>query len=61
MKKGLVKKGQIWQEKETGKKIHIIQKSTGNFHWTIKNLQGKKESRHLHEGTIQKFYDPTQH
>ena len=55
MIKGLVKKGQIWVEKKTGKRIRISSKTSGNFHWSFNPLDGK-QSHHIHEGTIQKFY-----
>jgi len=50
MKKNIVKKGQVWIEKTTGKKIKIMRKATGNFHWTTDN------DHHIHEGTLQKYY-----
>ncbi len=56
MKKGLVKKGQIWEDRNTGRRIVIKERSSGNNHWTIVHLRGKGDSRHLHEGTIQRFY-----
>lgn len=50
MKKNLVKKGQIWEEKVTGKQVIVMRKATGNFHWTLDN------GHHIHEGTLQKYY-----
>lgn len=55
MKKGLIKKGQIWIDKQTGRKIKISNRASGNFHWSCIPLDGKT-AHHLHEGTIQKFY-----
>ena len=57
MKKGIVKKGQIWADKATGRRIQVVGKATGNFHWLIVHLtKHQKGARHLHEGTIQKLY-----
>lgn len=58
MIKGLVKKGQIWEEKKTGRKIKITTKATGNFHWSAVQLKGN-QCHHIHEGTLQKFYNLT--
>jgi hypothetical protein len=53
-----VKKGQFWKSKETGKIIRIAGKGTNERHWIIvKMVGGAKSGRHLHEGTINKFYE----
>jgi len=51
MKKNQVKKGQFWQDKETGKIVKIMGKATGNLHWKLDN------GHHIHEGTLQKYYE----
>lgn len=56
MKKGLVKKGQIWREKNTGRLLKITTKASGNFHWSAVQLNGN-QCHHIHEGTLQKYYD----
>lgn len=53
-----VKKGQFWKDKNTGRMIMISGKGTNERHWIIMHEnKGRKSSRHLHEGTIQKFYE----
>ena len=50
MKKNIIKRGQIWIDKRTGRAIRIMRKATGNFHWSLDN------GHHIHEGTLQKYY-----
>lgn len=58
--KNLIKKGQVWKDKKTGKLIKITGKGTNEKHWIINRLNsGHSSGRHLHEGTIEKFYDLT--
>lgn len=56
MKKNLVKAGQVWKSK-TGKYLLVVRKATGNFHWTVKDPNKKRSSHHIHEGTLQKYYE----
>lgn len=51
MKKNLIKRGQLWMNKETKVVVRIMRKATGNLHWTLNN------GHHIHEGTLQKFYE----
>jgi len=53
MIKNKVKKGQLWKEKVTGKAVKIMAKATGNLHWKLDN------GHHIHEGTLQKYYELT--
>ena len=55
MKKNIVKKGQFWKAKDTGKVIQIMGKSTGNLHWSTDT------GHHIHEGTLQKYYERLKH
>jgi len=52
MKRNLVKKGQFWKNKGTGKILKIMSKHSGNLHWTTDN-----GGHHIHEGTLQKYYE----
>jgi len=51
-----IKRNQKWKSKTTGRTLIIINRATGNRHWTIKTDTGK--SHHIHEGTLLKFYKP---
>jgi len=51
-----IKKGQFWKEKAGKKLFKITGKSTGMGHWTIKRLDRKNCSHHIHEGTLIKYY-----
>jgi len=55
MIKGLIKKGQLWKSKQSGIVLKIINKASGNLHWTAVQVNGGK-SHHVHEGTLQKYY-----
>jgi hypothetical protein len=50
-KKNIVKKGQSWRNKATGKVVRVKGKATGNRHWSIDN------GHHIHEGTLLKYYE----
>lgn len=56
MKKGVVKKGQIWKSKGSKTLVKITGKASGNNHWIAEQLTGVK-SHHIHEGTLQRFYE----
>lgn len=57
MNKGIVKIGQVWKDKKTGRLVQINQKATNN-HWAVVRLERARSSgRHLHEGTLQRFYE----
>ena len=53
----LVKPGTVFQSCDSGKRIQIVAPATGNKHWTCRTL-GRKGSHHIHEGTLQKYYEP---
>ena len=50
-------RGKIFKSKTNGKMIKIVKKHSGNGHWTCVQLDGAKQSHHIHEGTLKKFYD----
>jgi len=55
--KGDGMKGKTFQCKTSSKIIKVIKKYGGNGHWVCNQLNGKKQSHHIHEGTIKKFYE----
>lgn len=57
MKKGLIKKNQLWKSKDSGRVLRIIQKWSGNLHWAVEDINRKNCGHHIHEGTLQKFYE----
>ena len=57
MNKNKVKKNQIWKSKTSGKLLRIVQKATGNRHWTTAGVGRKNHAHHIHEGTLLKFYE----
>ena len=55
----IIKRNQIWKEKEGKKIIKLLRKATGNRHWTIDRLDRKAKHSHIHEGTLLKFFNLT--
>jgi len=51
-----IKRGLILKSKTSGKLLKVIKKASGNGHWTCNQLDGGKQSHHVHEGTLRKFY-----
>ena len=54
-----IKRGQVWKEKNGKKVLQLANKASGNNHWTIRRLDRKSKHSHIHEGTLLKFYQPT--
>ena len=49
--RNIVKRGQFWKNRQTGKLVRVMCKWSGNRHWTLDN------EHHIHEGTLTKYYD----
>jgi hypothetical protein len=52
-----VKKGQVWESKNSSKTIRIVRRFSGNKHWTVEDEKRKNTSHKIHEGTLTKYYD----
>ena len=52
-----IKRGMKFKSKTNGRRIKIISKASGNGHWNCKQIDGGRQSHHIHEGTLRKFYD----
>jgi hypothetical protein len=53
--RNIVTRGQMWKSKDSKVVLEIVGKATGNRHWTCRS--NNKKSHHIHEGTLQKFYE----
>lgn len=51
-----VQKGQLWKSLTNGKIVKVTGKATGNRHWNVNQIDGAKQTHHIHEGTLTKFY-----
>lgn len=51
------KKGMVLKCKTSNALIKLINRFSGNRHWNTKKLNGGK-SHKIHEGTLDKFYEP---
>lgn len=47
----MIKRGQVWKSKDSGKVIKIVQKKSGNGHWLTDN------GHIIHFGTLKKFWE----